>query len=72
MQGKRLARVIRDLKSTSGHGQFCHDGDTASERKQGFSKTPILLEILEDSKSASGGMFCMFVSSYFYADFVDM
>ena len=60
---KRLARLISYIHHTSEFKQYCHVGNTAQQcrlfQDSDFAGDP------EDSKSTSGGIFCIFGSHTF-------
>ena len=57
--GRRLVRLIGYLTFTSGHRQFGHVGDKASERKLGLFQDADFAGYMAVSKSVSGGKLCI-------------
>ena len=62
---KRLARVISDIHHTSEFKQCCHVGNTAQQCRLGLFQDSDFAGGLEDSKSTSGGILCIFGSHTF-------
>ena len=59
---RRLARLISDIIRTSDYRQYCHVGNTAQHCRLGLFQDSDFAGDLEDSKSTSGGIFCIFGS----------
>ena len=57
---RRLARLISHIHFTSGYRQYCHVGNAAQHCRLGLFQGSDFAEDLEDSKSASGGVLCIF------------
>ena len=57
---KRLSRLISYIHHTCEYKQHCHVGDTAQQRRLGFFQDSDFAGDLEDSKTTSGGLFCIF------------
>ena len=62
---KRLARLISSFHHTSGLKQYCHVGNTAQQCRLGLFQDSDFAGDLEDSKSTSGGILCIFGSHTF-------
>ena len=62
---KRLARLISYIHHTSEYRQYCCVGNTAQQCKLGLCQDSDLSGDLEDSKSTSGGVSCIFGSNTF-------
>ena len=62
---KRLARLISYIHLTSEYRQYCHLGNTSQQCKLGLFQNSDFAGDLEDSKSTSGGVLCIFGSRTF-------
>ena len=62
---KRLARLISYIHHTSEYRQYCFVGNTAQQCKLGFFQDSDFGGDLEDSKSTSGRILCIFGSHTF-------
>ena len=62
---RRLARLISYIHHTSEYGQYCHVGRTAQQCRLGLLQDSDFAGDLEDSKSTSGGIQCIFGSHTF-------
>ena len=62
---KRLARLISHIHHTSHHRQNCHVGNTVQHCRLGLFQDSDFAGDLEDSKSTSGGILCIFGSRTF-------
>ena len=62
---KRLARLISHTHHTCEYRQYCFVGNTAQHSRLGFFQDPDFAWDLEDSKSTSGGILCIFGSHTF-------
>ena len=62
---KRLARLISYIHHTCEYRQHCYVGNTAQHRRLGLFKDSDFAGDLEDSKSTSGGILCIFGSHTF-------
>ena len=62
---KRLNRLISYIHHTSEYKQYCHVGITAKQCRLGLFQDSDFAGDLEDSKSTSGGTFCVFGSHTF-------
>ena len=62
---KRLARLIPYIHHTSGYRQFCNAGNTAQQCRLRLFQDSDFAGDLEDSKSTSGGILCIFGSHTF-------
>ena len=62
---KRLARLISYIHHTSEFRQYCYVGNTAKQCRKGLLKDSDFAGDLEDSKSTSGGILCIFGSHTF-------
>ena len=62
---KRLNRLISYIHHTCEYKQFCHVGNTAKQCRLGLFQDSDFAGDLEDSKSTSGGTFCVFGSHIF-------
>ena len=62
---KRLARVISYIHHTSEFKQCCHVGNAAQQCRLGKIQDSVFPGGLEDSKSTSGGILCIFGSHTF-------
>ena len=62
---KRLYRLISHIHHTSEYKQYCHVGNTAKQCRLGLFQDSDFAGDLEDSKSTSGGTFCVFGSHTF-------
>ena len=58
----RLARLISYIHHTSEFKQSCHVGNTAKQCRLGLFQDSDFARYLEDSKSTSGGLLCIFGS----------
>ena len=61
----RLARLISYIHFTSDYRQYCHLGNAAQHCRLGFFQDSDFAGHLEDSKSTSGGVLCIFGSRTF-------
>ena len=59
---KRLKRLISYVDHTSEYRQYCYVGNTAQQCKLGLFQDSDFAGDLEDSKSTSGGVLCIFGS----------
>ena len=59
---KRLSRLISYIHHTCNYNQYCHMGNTAKQCGLGLFQDSDFARDLEDSKSTSGGTFCVFGS----------
>ena len=57
---KRLARLISYIHHTCEYQQYCYVGKTAQQCRVGLSQDSDFAGDLEDSKSTSGGILCIF------------
>ena len=62
---KRLSRLISYIHHTCEHKQYCHVGNHEKQCRLGLFQDSDIAADLEDSKSASGGTFCIFWSHTF-------
>ena len=62
---KRLARLISYIHYTSEFKQCCHVGNTAQQCRLGLFQDSDFAGDLQDSKSTSGGLLCIFGSHTF-------
>ena len=62
---KRLARLISCIHHTSEYRQYCYVGNTAQQCRLRLFQYPKFAGDLEDSKSTSKGLLCMFGSQTF-------
>ena len=62
---KRLARLISYIHHTCEHRQYCYVGNTAQQCRLGLFQDSDSAGDLEDSKSTSGEILCMFGSRTF-------
>ena len=62
---RRLARLISYTPHTSDHRQYCHVGNAAQHCRLKLFKHSDFTGNLEDSKSTSGGVLCIFGSRTF-------
>ena len=62
---KRLNRLISYIHHTCEYKQYCHVGNTAKQCRLGLFQDSVFAGDLEDSKSTSGGTFCVFGSHTF-------
>ena len=62
---KRLARLISYIHHTCESKQYCHVGNTAQQFRLGLFQDSDFAGDLEDSKSTSGGILCIFGSHTF-------
>ena len=58
---KRSSRLISNIHHTCEYKQYCHVGNTAKQCRLGLFQDSDFAEDLEDSKSTSGGTFCVFL-----------
>ena len=58
--GKRLARLISCIHHTSEYRQYCAVGNTAQQCRLGLYQDSDFAGDLQDSKSTSGGILCIF------------
>ena len=63
--GKRLARLISYIHHTCEYRQYCYVGNTAQHCRLGLFQDSDFAGDLEDSKSTSGGILCIFGSRRF-------
>ena len=59
---KRSARLISHIHDTCEFKQYCHVGNTAQQCRLGLFQDSDFAGDLEDSKSKSGGLLCIFGS----------
>ena len=62
---RRLARLISYIRYTSDYRQYCHVGNAAQHCRLGLFQDSDFAGDLEDSKSTSGGVLCIFGSRTF-------
>ena len=62
---KRLARLISYIHFTSEYKLYCYEGNTAQQYRLGLFQDSDFAGDLEDSKSTSGGILCIFGSRTF-------
>ena len=62
---KRLARLISYIHRTSDYRPYCHVGNTAQQCRLGLFQDSDFAGDLEDSKSTSSGILCIFGSRTF-------
>ena len=62
---KRLGRLISYIHHASEHRQSCYVGNTAQQCRLGLFQDSDFAGDLEDSKSTSGGILCIFGSHTF-------
>ena len=62
---KRLNRLISHIHHTCEYRQYCHVGNTAQQCRLGLFQESDFARDLEDSKSTSGGVLCIFGSHTF-------
>ena len=62
---KRLARLISYIQHTCAYKQYCYDGNTSQQCRSGLFQDSDFAGDLEDSKSTSGEMLCIFGSRTF-------
>ena len=62
---KRLARLISYIHHTNDFRQYCHVGNTAQHCRLGLFQDSDFAGDLEESKSTSGGVLCIFGSRTF-------
>ena len=62
---KRLSRLISYIHHTCDYKQYCHVGNTAKQCRLGLFQDSDCAGDREDSKSTSGGTFCIFGSYTF-------
>ena len=62
---KRLARLISYIHHTSEFRQYCYAGNTAQQCRLGLFQDSDFAGDIEDSKSTSGGLLCIFVRHMF-------
>ena len=62
---KRLARWISYIRHTSEYRQYCYVGNIAQQCRRGLFQDSDFVGDLEDSKSTSGGILCIFGSQTF-------
>ena len=62
---ERLARLISYIHHTSEYRQYCYIGNTAQQCRLGLFQDSDFAGDLEDSKSTSGGILCIFGSRTF-------
>ena len=63
--GKRLARLISYIHHTCEYRQYCYVGNTAKQCRSRLFQDSDFARDLEDSKSTSGGILCVFGSHTF-------
>ena len=59
---RRLARLVSHIHHTNDFRQYCHVGNTAQHCRLGLFQDSDLAGDLEDPKSTSGGVLCIFGS----------
>ena len=62
---KRLNRLISYIHHTCEYKEYCYVGNTAKQCRLGLFQDSVFAGDLEDSKSTSGGTFCIFGSHTF-------
>ena len=62
---KRLARLVSYIHRTSEYQQYCYVGNTSQQCRLGLFQDSDFAGDLEDSKSTSGGILCIFGSHSF-------
>ena len=62
---KRLTRLISYIHHTCDYSQYCYAGNTAQQCRLGLFQDSDFAGDLEDSKSTSGGILCIFGSHTF-------
>ena len=62
---KRLTRLISYIHHTCDYSQYCYAGNTAQHCRLGLSEDSDFAGDLEESKSTSGGILCIFGSRTF-------
>ena len=62
---KRLARLISYIHHSSEYRQYCYVGNTPQQCRLGLCQDSDFAGDLEDSKSTSGGVLCIFGSHTF-------
>ena len=62
---RRLAHLISYIHHTSDYRQYCHVGNTAQQCRLELFQDSDFARDLEDSKSTSGGILCIFGSHTF-------
>ena len=62
---KRLARLISHIHHTSEYQQYCYVGNTAQQCRLGLFQDSDFARVLEESKSTSRGILCIFGSRTF-------
>ena len=62
---KRLTRLTSYIHHTNKFNQYCHVGNTAQQCRTGLFQDSDFAGDLEDSKSTSGGLLCIFGSHTF-------
>ena len=62
---KRFARLISYIHHTTDHRQHCHVGNTVQHCRLGLFQDSDFARDIEDSKSTSGGILCIFGSHTF-------
>ena len=62
---RRLARLVSDIHHTNDFRQYCHVGNTAQHCRLGLFQDADFAGDLEDSKSTSVRVFCIFGSRTF-------
>ena len=68
----RLARIISYMHYTSGYKQCCHVGNTAQQCRLAHFQDSDFAADLEDSKSTSVRMLCIFGSSHICSNKLDL
>ena len=69
---RRLARLISDIHFTNDYRQYCHVGNAAQHCRLGLFQDSDFAGDLEDSKSTSGGVLCIFGKSNICTDQLDV
>ena len=62
---RRLARLISYIRHTCEYRQYCYVGNTTQQCRIGLFQDSYFAGDLEDSKSTSGGLLCIFGSQSF-------
>ena len=69
---KRLMRLISHIHHTSEHRQHCYVGNTAQQCRLGLCQDSDFAGDLQDSKSTTGGVLCIFRESHFRSNELDV
>ena len=69
---KRLSRLISYIHHTCDYKQYYHVGNTAKQCRLGLFQDSDFRGDLEDSKSTSGGIWCVFWKSYVCSNQLDV